>query len=162
MFVLLILGDMLRSILKIAILCVVLGGASIPLSFQISSSPIIVWIGNALGSLFSAIIVIYISDKLDSRRFKTRISKHRMGKKVVTVFDEGEDNKQVVRARFFIDRHGLRIFSFLCPIFPGVLLSTAAVYILGLDKHIYKKWMFAGIFFASAAYVGGYWWIFVK
>ncbi len=153
---------MLGSILKIAILCVVLGGASIPLSFQIHSSPVVVWIGNALGSLISAIVVVYLSERITSSKFKKKISKRRMGRKVVTVFDEGEDNQKVVKARFFIDKHGLRIFSFLCPIFPGVLLSTAAVYILDLDKQIYKKWMFGGIFFASAAYVFGYWWLFVK
>ncbi len=143
-------------------LCIVLGGASIPISFQVDSSPIIVWLGNALGSLISAFVVIYIGNRVTDERFKDKISKREVGKKVVGVFEEGDDNKKVAKARIIIDRHGLRIFSFLCPIFPGVLIATVAVYILDLDKAIYKKWMFTGIFFASGIYVFGYWAAFVR
>jgi hypothetical protein len=50
----------------------------------------------------------------------------------------------------------------LCPIFPGVLLSTVTVYLLDLDKTTYKRWMFSGVIFVSGAYVMGYWWIFVR
>jgi hypothetical protein len=150
------------GILKIAFLCVIIGAASIPVSFTINSSPLVVWLGNALGSLFSAVVVIYIGDRLTSDRFKKRVSKRRIGKKVVKVFDEGDENKRVKKASTLIDKHGLRVFSFFCPIFPGVLISTAAVYLLHLDKKIYKHWMYSGIFFASGAYVFGYWWLFVK
>jgi hypothetical protein len=153
---------MFNGIFKIAGLCIVVGAASIPLSFGINSSPIVVWFGNALGSLISAAVVIFISERITSGRFKGRMSKGRMGKKVVTIFDEGDDNKKVIRVRFFVNKHGLRIFSFLCPIFPGVLISTAAVYLLDLDKHLYKRWMLAGVFFVSGAYVFAYWLAFVK
>lgn len=150
------------GIIKIAILCIVFGAASIPLSFQVSSSPIIVWFGNALGSFISALIVIYIANRITSSKFRSHVSKRRMGKRIVTVFEEGDDNKKVLKARIFIDKHGLRIFSFFCPVFPGVLISTTVVYLLDLDKKLYKRWMSAGIFFASGAYVFVYWFTFVK
>jgi formate/nitrite transporter FocA (FNT family) len=153
---------MLKNIIHIAILCIVIGSASIPVSFTVSSSPIIVWLGNALGSLISALVVIYIGDHITNRRFKQKISKHRVGKKVVTVFDEGDSNKHVLKARVLINKHGLRVFSFICPIFPGVLISTATVYLLDLDKRMYKRWMVAGVFFASGAYVFAYWFTFVR
>lgn len=150
------------GILKIAVLCIALGAASIPLSFGINSNPVIVWLGNALGSLISALVVIYIGDRLTSDRFKSKVSKRHFGKKIVTVFEEGDDNKKVLKVRILINKHGLRVFSFLCPIFPGVLLSTAAVYVFDLDRKTYKRWMIAGIFFASGAYVFVYWWTFLK
>jgi len=150
------------GILKIAILCVFIGAASIPVSFTINSSPAIVWIGNALGSLFSALVVLYIGERLTSQKFKDRVSHRRVGKKVVKAFDEGGSNKEVQKASSFINKHGLKIFSFFCPIFPGTLISTVTVFLLDLDKHAYKRWMAAGVFFVSGAYVFGYWWIFVK
>jgi formate/nitrite transporter FocA (FNT family) len=153
---------MLLDILIIAGYCIVLGGASIPLCFGVNSSPIVVWIGNALGSLISAMVVIYIGNRITNKKFENKISKHYMGKKVVTVFEEGDDNKKVKKATIFINKHGLRIFSFITPIFPGVLISTVAVFILDLDMKIYKRWMFTGIFFASGIYVFGYWLVFVK
>jgi hypothetical protein len=153
---------MLGEILKIAVLCIVLGGASIPFSFEVNSSPAIVWAGNALGSLLSAMFVIYIGNRITNERFKKKISKRRVGKKVVHVFDEGENNRAVGKASRTINKHGLRLFSLLCPIFPGVLVSTAAVYLLDLDKQIYKRWMFAGVVVVSGIYVFGYWWLFVK
>ena len=153
---------MIFDIIHIAILCIVIGVASIPVSFTVNSSPLVVWVGNALGSLVSAAVVIYIGNRITDEKFKKKVSKHRPGRKVVNAFDQGQSNKSVVKARGFIDKHGLKIFSLLCPIFPGVLLSTVAVYILDLDKHIYKRWMFAGVFFVSGAYVLGYWWAFVK
>ncbi len=153
---------MLKDIIKIAIICIIFGGISIPFCFGVNSSPVIVWIGNALGSLLSALVVIYISERLSKKGFRERFQKIRIGKKIVKVLDEGDDNKKVIKARNFIDKHGLRIFSFLCPIFPGVLISTAAVYLFDLDKKIYKRWLMAGIFFASGIYVFGYWWTFVK
>jgi hypothetical protein len=153
---------MYPGILKIAALCILGGAASIPLSFGINSNPVVVWLGNALGSLISALVVIYIGERLTSDRIKNKVGKRRFGKKIVTVFEEGEDNKKVLRVRILINRHGLRVFSFLCPIFPGVLISTSAVYLFDLDRKIYKRWMIAGIFFASGAYVSIYWWTFVK
>src|SRR3954471_16712684 len=108
---------MIVQILKIAILCIVLGGASIPFSFNVSSNPVIVWIGNALGSLASALVVIYIGNRIADKNFKG--SNRRIGKKIVKVFDEGEKNAKVAKAGGMIDKHGLRLFSFFTPIFPG-------------------------------------------
>jgi membrane protein DedA with SNARE-associated domain len=153
---------MLLNIIKIAALCVVIGAASIPAGFTIDSSPWVVWVGNALGSLFSAAVVIYIGNRITDTKFKKKISKRRIGKKVVYTFDEGQDNKHVMKANKIINKHGLRLFSLFCPLFPGVLLSTVAVYILDLDKKIYKRWMFAGVIFVSWGYVFGYWYFFVK
>lgn len=150
------------GIIKIALLCIVIGSASIPISFTINSSPVVVWLGNGLGSLVSALVVIFIGERITSKRFKDKISKRRIGKKVVTTFDEGQDNKKVQKARGFIDKHGLRFFAFFCPIFPGALISTTTVYLFDLDRKIYKRWLSAGIFFVSGAYVFGYWWVFIK
>lgn len=153
---------MLAQIFKIAFLCITIGSASIPLSFDINNNPFVVWTGNALGSLVSAVVVIMIGNRITNQHFKDRISKRRVGKKIVTTFDEGQDNKNVVKAGGLINRHGLKIFSLLCPIFPGVLISTVTVYILNLDKRTYSRWMFAGVVFVSGAYVFGFWWLFVK
>jgi uncharacterized membrane protein len=152
----------LFNIIQIAFLCITIGVASIPVSFAVNSNPFVVWIGNALGSLVSAFVVIYIGHRITDKQFKAKISKRRVGKKVVTVFDEGEDNHKVQKVRVTINKRGLRVFSFFTPVFPGVLISTVAVFLLGLDLHTYKKWMFPGIFFASGAYVFGYWWVFVR
>lgn len=153
---------MLTDIIKIAGLCIVAGAVSIPVSFGINGNPIVVWLGNALGSVLSALVVIYIGNRLTDKKFTKGVSKRRFGKKIITVFEEGDDNKKVLKVRIFVNKHGLRVFSFLCPIFPGVLISTAAIYVFDLDKKIYKHWLIAGIFFASGAYVFGYWWAFVR
>jgi hypothetical protein len=153
---------MILDIIIIAGLCVVIGGASIPVSFGVNSSPVVVWVGNALGSLLSALVVIYIADKITNKRFEKKIGKKYIGRKVVTVFEAGEDNKKVKKASLMINKHGLKLFAFFCPIFPGVLISTTAVYILDLDLRIYKRWMYCGIFFASGIYVFGYWWLLVR
>lgn len=153
---------MIGDIIKIALLCIVIGGASIPIDFTINSNPWIVWIGNALGSLISALVVIRICDRITDKKFKHKASKFRVGKKVVEVFDEGDDNKKVQKAGSFINRHGLKLFSLICPIFPGVLLSTSAVYILDLDKKVYKRWMPIGVIFVSWGYVFAYWWTLTK
>lgn len=153
---------MIIDILIIAGYCIVLGGASIPICFEINSSPVVVWLGNALGSLISAAVVIYIGNRITNKKFEKKISKHYMGKKVVTVFEEGDDNQKVKKATIFINKHGLRAFSFITPIFPGVLISTVAVFMLDLDLRTYKRWMFSGVFFASGLYVFGYWLAFVN
>jgi len=153
---------MLFDIFQIAFLCIIIGGASIPVSFTVNSNPFVVWIGNALGSLVSAVVVIYIANRITNARFKKKISKHRVGKKIVTAFDEGEDNKKAQTASSFINKHGLRLFSLVCPIFPGVLISTVVVYALNLDKKTYVRWMLAGVFFVSGGYVFAYWWAFVR
>lgn len=152
----------LANILQIAFLCIVIGAASIPVSFTINSNPIVVWFGNALGSLISAAVVIYIGNRINDKRFKDKVSKHRVGKKVVKTFDEGTDSKKAQKASRIINKHGLRLFSLLCPIFPGVLVSTVIVFALNLDIKMYKRWMFTGVFFVSGAYVMGYWLVFVK
>ncbi len=153
---------MLGDILKIAFLCITIGSASIPISFTITSSPLIVWIGNTIGSLLSAFIVIFIGDRITNKKFMNKLKKRRGGKKIANVFIEGDDNKKVQKAQSLINKHGLKIFALLCPIFPGVLISTSAVYILGLDKKVYKRWMFSGVLIVSGVYVFIYWWTFVK
>ncbi len=153
---------MLKNIIQIAILCIVIGGASIPVSFTINSSPVIVWIGNSLGSLLSALFVIYVAERITDEKFKKKVSKFRIGHKVVRVLDEGSSNKKMDKPRRFINKHGIKIFALLCPIFPGALLSTATVYALDLDKRTYKIWLMPGIFLVSGFYVFGYWWAFVK
>lgn len=153
---------MFLNIIAIALLCIAIGGASIPISFTINSNPLVVWLGNALGSIISAIVVIYIANRITNDKFKKKVSKHHVGKKVVEAFDESEDSKKVKKTRGFINRHGLKVFSLLCPIFPGVLVSTAIVYGLNLDKTTYKRWLMAGVFFVSGGYVLSYWWVFVR
>jgi|GEM_PF-4260943 len=153
---------MLKDIIKIAFLCIVIGSASIPVGFTITKLPEIVYIGNVLGSVISALFVVIIGDKIKDKEFRKKMNRHRPGKKIVTVFEQGENNKKVMKARVSIDKHGLRFFSFFCPIFPGVLIASIAVYVLDLDRTIYKKWMFSGILFACGMYVYGYWWIFIR
>lgn len=153
---------MIGQILQIAVLCIVIGGASIPVSFTISSSPVVVWIGNSLGSLISALFVIAIAERLASDKFRARVTKVRAGKKVVEVLDEGNANAKVDKTRNLINKHGIKLFALFCPIFPGALISTATVYTLNLDKHTYKRWLPIGIFLVSGLYVFGYWLVFVK
>jgi len=153
---------MVGEITKIAVLCIFIGSASIPVGFTITDSPAVVWLGNALGSLLSALVVIYIGDRITSESFKTRVAKRRLGKKVVAAFDGEGHSRTAAKTRGFVNRHGLRLFSLLCPIFPGVLIATATVYLLELDTRTYKRWMCAGVFFVSGLYVIGYWWLFVR
>ena len=153
---------MFLNIFKIAGLCIVFGAASIPMSFTVSTDPWIVWVGNALGSLISAFVVIYVGNRINNKKFQEKVSKRRVGKKIVTVFEQGDDNKSVKKATIMINKHGLRIFAFFSPIFPGVLIATVVVYVLDLDKRMYKRWLFPGIFAASWFYVFSYWWAFVK
>lgn len=153
---------MIEDIIKIAVLCIVIGGASIPVAFTISSDPVIVWTGNALGSLLSAIFVIYVANKITDKDEEKKFAKKRFTKKIVTVFEQGDDNKKVKKASIIINRHGLKLFSLFCPIFPGVLLATVAVYALDLDKKIYLRWMPAGVILVSGFYVFSYWLAFVK
>src|SRR3954463_5435026 len=98
---------MLGQILKIAGLCIVIGSASIPVSFTINSSPIIVWLGNALGSALSAIFVIYVGNRLTDKKFMKKISRWRLGRKVSNTFTEGQTNKKVAKVRRSINKHGL-------------------------------------------------------
>ncbi len=153
---------MFGDIIKIAVLCIVIGGASIPVSFTVNNNPAIVWFGNALGSVISAVVVIYIGNRINDEKFRRRAKKIRIGNKVIQVFDQGQNSKGVVKTRNIINKRGLRLFSLLCPIFPGVLLSTAAVILLDLDMKIYKRWMFTGVVLVSGLYVYSYWWLVVK
>jgi hypothetical protein len=153
---------MLSDIIQIAFLCIIMGCVSIPVSFTINSSPGVVWLGNALGSVLSALFVILVSERITGDRFKGRLSHTRAGQKIVKLFDEGSQNHEMVKARSFINKQGLRIFSLLSPIFPGVFISTVTVYLLGLDTKTYRRWMLAGVFFVSGAYVYGYWRVFVR
>ena len=153
---------MLTDIVKIALLCIVIGGASIPVSFTVNANPFVVWFGNALGSVLSAIVVIYIGNRITSDHFKNKVGKYRVGNKIIVVFDQGENGKKAQKASGFINKHGLRLFALLCPIFPGVLISTALIFALNLDKKIYTRWMLAGVFLVSGFYVFSYWHVFVK
>jgi formate/nitrite transporter FocA (FNT family) len=153
---------MFGNIIKIAILCIVMGGASIPVAFTIDSNPFVVWFGNALGSLISAFVVIYVSNRITDDKFKKKVSKWRIGKKIVITYEDSSENKHVDKARIFVNKHGLRLFSLLCPIFPGVLVSTIAVYALDLNKKLYVRWMLVGVFFVSGAYVFAYWFAFQR
>lgn len=153
---------MFASIVKIAVLCIVIGGASIPVSFTISSSPTVVWAGNSLGSALSAIFVIVVAERITHDKFRAKVQKFRIGNKVVKVMDGGSENKQTAKARGFINKHGLRLFALVCPIFPGVLVSTATVYALGLDKRTFKIWLIPGVVLVSGFYVFSYWLAFVK
>ena len=153
---------LLLDIIWIALLCIFIGGASIPIAFTVNSDPAVVWVGNALGSLISALIVIKIANKLSNKDDDSKLKKRRYTRKIVTVFEEGDDSKHVRKASIMINKHGLRIFSLICPIFPGVLISTAAVYALNLDKKLYLKWMSAGVVLVSGFYVFSYWVAFVK
>lgn len=150
------------QVIKIAFLCVVVGSLSIPLGFQINSSPWVVYLGNVLGSLISAWILIFIGDRITSKKFRKKLSKRIMGRKIVTVYEAGEDNKKVKSARVFIDKHGLKFFAFLSPLFPGTTIATVAVYALNLDTKTFKRWMYTGVFFVCFAYVFGYWFFFVR
>ncbi len=150
------------DIIAIALLCIFVGGASIPIDFTITDDPVVVWVGNALGSVISAFIAIYIANKLTSKKSTEKLKQKKYTKKIVTVFEEGDDNKKVQKASIMINKHGLRIFSLICPIFPGVLFSTAAVYMLDLDKKIYLRWMPVGVVLVSGFYVFSYWLAFVK
>ncbi len=153
---------MFIDVIHIAILCIVLGGASIPLSFGVNSSPVVVWIGNGLGSMLSALTVIFIAERITNEKFKQKITKFRIGNKVVKIMAEGDSNKKTAKARGFVNKHGIKFFALVCPIFPGALISTAMVYALNLDKRTYKIWLIPGIFFVSGLYVFGYWWLVIK
>ncbi len=153
---------MFAQIIHIAVLCIIFGGASIPISFTVSTNPAIVWVGNALGSLISALVVFYVGNKMTNKKEEKKLGKKRFTKKIVTVFEEGDDNKKVQKARVIIDKHGLRLFSLVCPIFPGVLISTVAVFALDLDRKTYRRWMSAGVVLVSGFYVFSYWLAFVK
>ncbi len=148
---------MFFNIIQIALLCIFIGGASIPIAFTINSNPFVVWAGNALGSVLSAVVVIYIGNRITDDKFKKKVSKWRMGRKIVTTYDESGNNVKVGKVRVSINKHGLRLFSLLCPIFPGVLLSTIAIYALDLNRKLYVRWMLLGVFLVSGAYVFAYW-----
>ena len=150
------------DILAIAFLCIVLGGASIPIAFTITDDPVTVWAGNALGSVISAVAVIIIMNKLTNKDNEEKLKKKKFTRKIVTVFEEGDDNKKVKKATIMINKHGLRVFSLFCPVFPGVLLSTVAVYVLELDKRLYLRWMPVGVVLVSGFYVFSYWLAFVR
>lgn len=150
------------DIIAIALLCIVLGGASIPIAFNITDDPVTVWAGNALGSVISAVAVIIIMNKLTNKNNEEKLKKKKFTRKIVTVFEEGDDNKKVKKATIMINKHGLRIFSLFCPVFPGVLFSTIAVYILELDKKLYLRWMPIGVVLVSGFYVFSYWLAFVR
>ena len=150
------------DVIVIALLCIVLGGASIPIDFGINDNPFVVWGGNALGSVISALVVIYVANRFLKKEHQGKLKQKKFTKKIITVFEEGDDNKKVKKASIMINKHGLRLFSLVCPIFPGVLFSTAAVYALDLDKRLYLRWMPLGVILVSGFYVFGYWLTFVR
>lgn len=153
---------LISQIIKIAFLCITVGSLSIALGFKINSSPWVVYTGNVLGSLVSAWIIIFIGDRITSQSFRNRLRKRILGRKIVTVYEAGEDNKKIRHARIFINKHGIKFFAFLSPLFPGTTIATVAVYALNLDTKLFKKWICLGIFFVCFIYVFGFWWFFVK
>ncbi len=147
----------LVDVIIIAFLCIALGGASIPLDFVINSNPVVVWLGNALGSVLSAIFVIYIANKLTSKKKPTKNNRRSLTNKIANLIEQGQNNKKLIKTRDMINKYGMRIFSLICPIFPGVLFATVAVYAFGLDKKQYLYWMPIGVVLVSGFYVFGFW-----
>jgi hypothetical protein len=106
--------------------------------------------------------VIYIGHRMVSDSTKSTLDKSRLGRKISAVFEEGDSNISVGKARNFINKHGIRLFGIVSPLFPGVLLATMTVYLFGLDRQMFARWMFAGVVFVSGGYVFGYWYLFVR
>lgn len=133
------------DILLIALVGMIAGLVSIPFGFGINSNPFVVYFGNALGSLFALICLLYLSGKI--------IDKY-LAKKV--------DKKDVEKVGTFINKHGVRAFGLFAPLFPGVTIAVPSALVLKLDMKFFKRWLYVGIFLVSAFYVFGYWFTIVK
>ena len=90
------------NILLIAAVGAVLGLVSIPFGFHLTSSALVVYLGNALGSLFAALVLLYLSDKFIARYFQKKIKQ-----------------EKIERASVFINKYGVHAYGLLCPLFPG-------------------------------------------
>jgi len=135
----------LVDILLIAAVGAVLGLASIPFGFGLTDSPMVVYLGNAFGSLFAALVLLYLSDKFIARYFQKKIKP-----------------EKIERASGFINKYGVHAYGLLCPLFPGVTVSVPAAIALKLDMKTFKIWLYIGLFLVSAGYVFGYWWTIVR
>jgi formate/nitrite transporter FocA (FNT family) len=135
----------LVDIILIALVGMIAGLVSIPFGFTLTSSPTVVYLGNALGSLFAVLILIYLSKSVISRYLEKKLDKEKI---------EG-----VTR---FVNKHGVRLFGIVCPFFPGVTISVPAAIALKLDLKKFERWMYVGIFVVSAGYVFSYWAAFVR
>lgn len=133
------------DILLIAIVGAVLGLASIPFGFHLTTSPIVVYLGNAFGSLFAAIVLLYLSDKFVAKFFQKKIKQ-----------------EKIERVSVFINKYGVHLYGLLCPLFPGVTVSVPAAIALKLNMRAFKIWLYMGLFLVSAGYVFGYWWTVVR
>ena len=136
---------MIVNIFLIAVVGFVAGLISIPFGFTLTSSPIVVYVGNALGSLTGAIVFLYFSDRIISRFIKPK-----------------PNAKKTAQVSKFINKHGVRLFGLICPLFPGVTFGVPAAIALDLNMRVFKRWLFAGIFLVSAGYVFAYWWTIVR
>lgn len=139
---------MILDIFLIAVASLTLGLASIPFGFTLTNDPFVVYFGNALGSLVAAIVFLYFSSKIISRFMKRR--------------KKTNDAKKTAQVGSFIDKHGVRLFGLVCPLFPGVTFGVPAAIALELDMKKFKRWLFVGIFVVSAGYVFLYYWTIVR
>lgn len=133
------------DILLIALVGMIAGLVSIPFGFGINSNPFVVYIGNALGSLFALFCLLFLSGKFIDRYLKKKV-----------------DKKEVEKVGSFINKHGVRVFGLVSPLFPGVTIAVPSALILKLDMRSYKRWLYVGIFLVSAGYVFVYWHTVVK
>lgn len=133
------------DILLIALVGMIAGLVSIPFGFGINDNPFVVYLGNALGSLFALICLLYLSNKIINKYIAKKVSK-----------------KDVDKVGGFINKHGVRAFGLVAPLFPGVTIAVPSALILKLDMKFFKFWLYIGIFLVSAVYVFGYWWTVVK
>lgn len=153
---------LIANVTVIAILCILLGGASIPVAFIVTRNPFVVWFGNALGSVLSVLLIIYVANAITGGGKQDPKKRNFITKKIVNFIEDGHKNKTVVKSRNMINKYGMRIFSLVCPIFPGVLVATVAVYLFDLDKKQYLRWMPVGLVLLSGIYVFAFWLTFLK
>lgn len=133
------------DIFLIALVGMIAGLFSIPFGFGLNSNPFVVYFGNALGSLFALICLLYLSSKFIDRFLKKKI-----------------DKDQIKKVGDFINKHGVRAFGLIAPLFPGVTIAVPSALVLKLDMKYFKRWLYVGIFLVSAVYVFGYWFTVVK
>lgn len=133
------------DIFLIAVVGMIAGLVSIPFGFTLNNNPFIVYLGNALGSLFALLFLLYFSSKFIDRFLKKKV-----------------DKKDVEKVGNFINKHGVRVFGLFAPLFPGVTIAVPSALILKLEMKSFKRWLFVGIFLISAVYVFGYWITVVK
>ena len=133
------------NIVLIAVVGAIAGLVSIPFGFKLTDSPATVYVGNALGSLVPVLLLFYFSNRIIASRFKKKLNQDRL--------DQAGD---------FINKHGIKAYGLVCPLFPGVTVSVPAAVLMKLNMRQFKPWLYAGVFIISAGYVFGYYFIVVK